>query len=106
MQSIIQADRTCCFICGRNGNGDPLEEHHIFFGNPNKQHSEEDGLKVMLCGERCHRTGKWSAHRCNETNRRLKREAQHVLELKWQQAGMTPEEARKAFRDRYNGSEL
>lgn len=106
MQSIIQNDRTRCYLCGRNGNGDPLEEHHIFFGNPNRQHSEEDGLKVMLCGERCHRNGKWSAHRCDETNRRLKRKAQHVWELTRRLDGMTPEEAREAFIARYGKSEL
>ena len=51
-----------CFLCGRNGNGDPLEEHHIFEGDPNRSLSEKYGLKVLLCGNRCHRCGKESAH--------------------------------------------
>lgn len=105
-KSIIQADRKVCFLCGRNGNGDPLECHHVFFGKSNKPHSDEDGLIVWLCGERCHRTGKWSAHQCDDTNRYLKREAQNVWEREKRKAGMTPEEARKAFRDRYGKSEL
>jgi len=56
-----------CFLCGRNGNGDPLEEHHIFGGNSNRALSEKYGLKVWLCGERCHRNGKDSAHRSKKT---------------------------------------
>ena len=50
-----------CFLCGRNGNGDRLEHHHIF-GAGNRTKSEKYGLVVLLCGERCHRTGKYSAH--------------------------------------------
>jgi hypothetical protein len=51
-----------CFLCGRNGNGDRLERHHIF-GAFNRQKSEKYGLVVLLCGERCHRNGKLSAHK-------------------------------------------
>lgn len=56
-----------CFLCGRNGNGDPLEQHHIFGGNPNRQLSEKYGLVVWLCGNRCHRNGSASVHRNRET---------------------------------------
>lgn len=51
-----------CFICGRNGNGDRLERHHIF-GGANRPLSEKYGLTVYLCGNRCHRTGKLSVHK-------------------------------------------
>jgi hypothetical protein len=51
-----------CFLCGRNGNGDRLEKHHIF-GSSNRKWSEKYGLVVDLCGERCHRNGEYSAHR-------------------------------------------
>lgn len=54
-----------CFICGRNGNGDPLERHHIF-GGANRWKSEKLGLVVWLCGERCHRLGKYSVHQNDE----------------------------------------
>ena len=50
-----------CFLCKRNGNGDRLERHHIF-GAANRDKSEKYGLVVLLCGERCHRMGKYSAH--------------------------------------------
>ena len=61
---------------------------------------------VWLCGERCHRTGKNAAHRDAFVNRYLKREAQNVWEWEKRKKGMTPEGARKAFRDRYGKSEL
>ena len=79
MDSIIQ-DEKVCYLCGRNGNGDRLEEHHILFGNPNRDHSEKYGLKVWLCGERCHRNGKNAAHRCRDTDLMLKRIAQEKFE--------------------------
>lgn len=50
-----------CFLCKRNGRGDRLERHHIF-GAANRNKSEKYGLVVWLCGERCHRLGKYSAH--------------------------------------------
>lgn len=50
-----------CFICRRNGRGDRLERHHIF-GGAKRNLSEKYGLVVYLCGERCHRTGEFSAH--------------------------------------------
>lgn len=50
-----------CFICGRNGWGDRLECHHIF-GGARRKLSGKYGLTVWLCGERCHRLGKYSAH--------------------------------------------
>ena len=64
-------ERTC-FLCGRNGNGDPLERHHVF-GGSNRKKSEKYGAVVWLCGEQCHRNGPQSAHRSARTGRFLKR---------------------------------
>lgn len=55
-----------CFMCGRNGNGDPLERHHIF-GASNRDKSERLGLVVDLCGNECHRLGRLAAHRNKDT---------------------------------------
>ena len=55
-----------CFICGRNGNGDPLERHHIF-GGSNRKWSEKYGLVIWLCGNRCHRNGKYAVHNNKNT---------------------------------------
>ena len=64
MKSIVQqtAKHNTCFLCGRNGAEDPLERHHIC-GGANRKKSEEDGLWVWLCGDRCHRNGRLSAHK-------------------------------------------
>lgn len=79
-KSIIQEDSSKCFLCGRNGSFDPLEKHHVFPGNPNRKHSEEDGLFVFICGDRCHRNGKLSAHKSAVTAELLKVEAQKAYE--------------------------
>ena len=50
MKSIIQIDDDKCANCGRAFGS---EWHHIFQGNPNRNHSEDDGLKIRLCHE-CH----------------------------------------------------
>ena len=79
MKSIMQRDLDRCFLCGRNGCSEPLEEHHVFFGR-NRKLSEADGMKVMLCAHRCHRSGRESVHKCLRTDRFLKAEAQKVWE--------------------------
>ena len=68
-------DERKCFLCGRNGAGDPLEEHHIFPGSL-REKSEKYGLVVLLCGDRCHRNGKKAAHKSRDTQLQLKRWAQ------------------------------
>lgn len=53
-----------CFLCGKTG---WLEEHHVYPG-PFRDKSEKYGLKVGLCGESCHRNGRYAAHQCRETS--------------------------------------
>lgn len=78
MDSIIQ-DKKVCYLCGRNGNGDVLESHHCI-GASNRNNSEKYGLKVWLCGDRCHRNGKNAVHRNRKTDLKLKRIAQAKFE--------------------------
>lgn len=59
-----------CWLCGRNGCADPLDKHHIFGGAMRKK-SEQYGLVVYLCHQRCHESGPEAAHRDAETMRRL-----------------------------------
>lgn len=54
--SIMQKDKEC-IVCGTH-NG--LEKHHVLFGNPKRQMSEEDGLWVWLCPE--HHRGTYGVH--------------------------------------------
>lgn len=77
--SIVQRDESRCYLCGRNGNGDPLETHHIMFG-PYRAKADKDGLTVKLCGARCHRLGPDSAHQNRQTNTKLKQDAQRAFE--------------------------
>lgn len=84
MQSIIQKDKTKCFLCGKNGCGDRLEEHHIF-GGSNRKKSEKYGLKVYLCGNEHHRLGEYSAHKNADISNKLKEIAQFtaMTHYKW-----------------------
>ena len=86
-----------CFLCGRNGNCDPLERHHIFEG-PLRNSSEKYGLVVDLCGDRCHRNGSNSAHRNKETADYLHRYGQKKF---MEENNATAEEFRKIFRKNY-----
>lgn len=56
MDSIMQ-NKKRCYVCGLYA---PVEEHHIFFGNPNRRISEENGFKVYLCQE--HHRGMIGVH--------------------------------------------
>ena len=64
-----------CFLCGRNGCGDPLDKHHIFGGAYRKK-ADRYGLYVYLCHDRCHENGKNAAHRSRETMDMLHRYGQ------------------------------
>lgn len=95
-KSIIQADKTECFICGRNANADyfGLDEHHCFPGSYRKN-SEKYGLKVYLCHDRCHLNG---VHKKAELNNKVKAKAQ---EIAMEHYGWTTEEFIKIFGKNY-----
>lgn len=82
-----------CFLCGRNGNVDPLDKHHIF-GGANRKKSEQYGAVVYLCHQRCHENGKEAVHKNRETELRLKQYGQ--LKVMGEQ-GWTEEEFRAEF---------
>lgn len=72
-----------CYLCARNGDNSwkpRLEEHHIF-GGPNRDLSEEHGMKVYLCPE-CHRTSARAVHKdpAGEANRYLHEMGQKAFE--------------------------
>ena len=96
-KSIMQEDVTHCYICGRNGYADRLEWHHVF-GGSNRDNSEDFGLVVHICGERCHRNGKESVHRNAKVDRALKAAAQECAMVRY---GLTVEQFRKIFRKSY-----
>lgn len=96
-KSIMQEDVTHCYICGRNGYADRLERHHIFFG-ANRDKSEDFGLVVHICGERCHRNGKESVHRNAMVDRALKAAAQECAMVRY---GFSVEDFIKIFGKNY-----
>ena len=75
MESILQDDKTHCFLCGMNSNLEPLDCHHVY-GGANRKKSEQYGLKVYLHHSKCHIFGKNSVHQNNAVNNKLKAIAQ------------------------------
>ena len=75
MDSIIQKDKTKCFICKQNPCGDPLDKHHCFSGALRSK-SERYGLTVYIHHSKCHIFGENAVHRNAEINRKLQSFAQ------------------------------
>ena len=94
MESIIQKDKTHCFICGKNGGYWGLDTHHIWFGALRKK-SEEYGLTVRLCHIECHLEG---VHKNAKIDRKLKQIAQKRAMKHY---GWTTEEFIRIFRKNY-----
>lgn len=97
MDSILQEDKTVCFLCGKNANLEPLDCHHIF-GAANRKKSEKYGLKVYLHHHQCHIFGKDSVHKNNEVNQALKAQAQQKA---MEYYGWTVDEFRNTFGKNY-----
>jgi hypothetical protein len=97
MESIIQEDKTHCFICGMNRNLEPLDCHHVF-GASNRKKSEKYGLKVYIHHSKCHIFGKVSVHHNAELDRALKAKAQKIAMKHY---GWTTEEFIKIFGKNY-----
>lgn len=72
-KSIIQSDKTHCFICGMNSALEPLDEHHVFGGLANRKLSEKYGLKIYIHHWKCHLHG---VHKNGELDRAVKRTVQ------------------------------
>lgn len=66
-----------CYLCGRNGSADPLDNHHLF-GGPLRPLSEALDLKVPLCHDRCHIFGPEAAHNNAAVMERLHKEGQRM----------------------------
>lgn len=86
-----------CFLCGRNGTGDPLDRHHCFSGALRKK-SEKYGLVVDLCHHRCHIDGKAAVHRNPESRAYVQKWAQMKA---MEENGWTVEEFRMEFGRNY-----
>ncbi|MBR3008361.1 MAG: hypothetical protein IKI35_05630 [Stomatobaculum sp.] len=87
----------CCVLCGRNGCEDPLDTHHIFNGGARRT-SEIFGATVRLCHGRCHQMGKYSVHRNQDVDLRLKQYGQRRV---MEEQGWDLEDFRAIFGKNY-----
>ena len=97
MESIIQKDKTKCFICKQNANGDFLAKHHVF-GGALRSKSEKYGLTVYIHNNKCHIFGENSVHKNAKVDQTVKKIAQkRAMEY----YGWTTEEFIEKFRKNY-----
>ena len=97
-KSIIQTERDRCYLCGGYGtSGDPLDEHHVFFGSDRKK-SESYGLKVYLHHFSCHIFGAGAVHNNAKRCRELQAKVQKIA---MQHYGWTREDFIKIFGRNY-----
>lgn len=75
---VVKPRKKECFLCGKNGQADRLELHHVF-GGAYKWKSEMYGRMVWLCGEECHRNGNGSVHRNRAVADSLKEQFQRKI---------------------------
>lgn len=101
-QSIIHDDKNYCYLCGKNANFEPLDEHHVF-GAANRKLSEKYGLKVYLHHNECHIFGKNSVHQNAKVNNSLKARVQEIAMLHY---GWSIDDFRKLFGKNYIDEEL
>lgn len=97
IKSIMQTDKTHCFLCGMNAFIEPLDLHHIFNG-ADKKKSEKYGLMVYLHHNKCHIFGENSVHGNAKVERELKAFAQ---EKAMEYYGWTVEDFMKIFGRNY-----
>ena len=86
-----------CWLCGRNGAADPLDEHHIF-GGANRKLSDRFGLTVYLCHHDCHIFGEKAAHQNAETAQKLHEYGQRKA---MEEQGWTADQFRMVFGKNY-----
>lgn len=73
-ESVIQQDKTKCFLCGRRN--DKLDRHEPF-GGALREKSQRLGIWVCLCHSGCHQ-GPDGVHSNAEKAKKLKRQAQEI----------------------------
>lgn len=96
-ESIIQKDKTKCFICKQNPCGDPLDKHHVF-GAALRSKSEKYGLTVYIHHDKCHIFGENAVHRNSQINRKLQA---FVQKKAMQKYNWSVEDFRKEFYKNY-----
>lgn len=82
MKSIMQQDKTHCYICGGlpNFTDGALEEHHVFFGAGRRKLSEKYGIKIYIHANKCHRNGSQAVHVNADVRRKTEIAGQEAFE--------------------------
>ena len=96
-KSILQPDRSRCYLCGGFECGDHLDKHHVF-GGANRPLSEKYGLYVYLHHGSCHIFGKYAAHNDENTMLSLRQSAQKTAMDTY---GWAEEDFRRIFGKNY-----
>lgn len=98
MESIIQQDKSRCYLCGRCAKyGEQLDKHHVFNGAMRGK-SERYGLTVYLHHNECHIFGANSVHANAKINRALQADVQKkAMEF----YGWTEDDFRRLFYKNY-----
>lgn len=100
MKSILQKDKSHCYLCGGYGTSvDPLDCHNVFFGALRSK-SDRYGLTVYIHHNTCHIFGRDAVHVNAEVDRALKKRAQIAA---MQRYGWSEQEFINEFRKSYIG---
>ncbi len=97
MDSIVTKYTSFCAFCGKP----TTTEHHLVFGISQRTLSEEDGLKIGIC-DKCHEFHKNNPIACKMS----KMMGQLAYEKHEVAKGVSEEDAREKFRQRYGISYL
>ena len=95
MSESLLSNEKRCVVCSATVD---LHRHHIFFGDPNRKLSEEDGCWCWLCAKH-HNGSNFGVHFDRELDLVLKKRCQKV----WEEAHNGD---RDRFRRRYGKSYL
>lgn len=88
-----------CEICGKEAEC----VHHLVFGFGIRNLADQDGLTMDLCND-CHNMGRYRIHDNPVSEKLSKMLGQTQWELDHIAEGMTKEQARKGFIERYGKS--
>lgn len=97
---MLNSDKRC-FVCGTTND---IHVHHIFEGTANRKKSEEDDMKIYLCGYH-HNMSSAGIHYNKELELKVKRLAQQVW-MKQFVPNLPLEDQIEAFIKRYGRNYL
>lgn len=95
MKWRVQQEPDKCYLC--EATDQPLDCHHVYAGS-NRKKSEQYGLTVYLCHDRCHIFGVNAVHMNREVDLYLKDKVQRIA---MEHYNWTLEDWRKLFGKNY-----